>query len=423
LAQPQPHPISAVCTRRDPQAGMLIAALGHEKAMAWGTEIIGLLYQETASQLGLLAQAEPFDPPGAFSEGVSAVWPEPDLVYMATGSDGFRAYVVNPLAPSITLHRDCRTSGFATNIYDTGFSARCFKHYADGTSRKLVVGSTPGLLVGDPTLNVFTLSYPGGVPDREHPDRAIRVIQAATLECLKWKPVRNLDLRPSGLVAAATSAGLAVFHLSWIPALNQMNDATAWNRIRVPTEAYAPWWHASWGTAMADVSFADDRTLYVVKTTEGLWRLTFELDPSGLTHRAMATAYHPGVNCGMDYTRLLPGWGNPDIPTLHHPYGVVADRDTAWVTGWSGKVQRLTWQPDSGLRLLGLEPRPGRVELAFTAPFGPRDYSVETTARLNPAAWMPVSGAVVRRTGDAGYVAECPTDGGPMRFYRAAVSP
>jgi hypothetical protein len=46
LPEPQPHPISAVCTRRDPQAGLLIAALGHEKAMAWGTQILGLLYRE-----------------------------------------------------------------------------------------------------------------------------------------------------------------------------------------------------------------------------------------------------------------------------------------------------------------------------------------------------------------------------------------
>jgi hypothetical protein len=371
----------------------------------------------------LLAQAEGFDPPGLGSEGVSAVWPEPDLVYLATGSDGFRAYVVNPSAPSLQLHRDCRTSGFATNLYSTALMARCFKHHREGDRRRLVVGSTPGLLVGSPTVNLFDLGYPEGVPDRHHPDRPIWVAHEATLACSKWKAVRNLDVHPAGLVAAATSAGLAVFHLEWVAALNQMNDGVAWNRIRVPAEAYAPWWHASWTADMADVSFADHRTLYVVKAPEGVWRLTFEFDPTNRTHRAMSTAYYPGVSCGMDYRRPLHGWANPDIPTLHHPYGVVADGDTAWVTGWSGKVQRLAWQPDSGLRILRLQRHPRRIELEFYAPFGPRMYRVEAAPELTPNAWRPLPGTLIRQVTDTVYVAELAADTLATGFFRVAVSP
>ena len=137
----------------------------------------------------------------------------------------------------------------------------------------------------------------------------------------------------------------------------------------------------------------------------------------------MATAYYPGVSCGMNYARQLHGWANPDIPTLHHPYGVVAEGDTAWVTGWSGKVQRLAWQPDSGLRILSLNRRAARFELEFTAPFGPRAYRVETASRLDPSAWTALPGAVIRQSGDAAYVAEGPADAAATRFYRATVSP
>jgi len=422
-AEPQPHPISAVCTQRDPAAGLLIAALGHEKAMAWGNEIIGLLYRETATNIELLAQADAFNPPGGGGVGVSAVWPERDLVFMATGSDGIRAYVVNPSAPSITMHRDCRASGFATNIYSTSMTARCLKHYANGTSRKLIVGSTPGLLVGDPTLNVFAINYPDGVPDRDHPDAPIRVVHEAALQCLKWKPVYSLDVRPSGLVAVATSAGLAIFHLSWVPALNQMNDFTAWNRIRVPVEAYAPWWQSNWTADIADVSFAADDTLCAVKATEGLWRMTFELDETNRTHRCMATAYYPGVSCGMNYALQLHGWANPDIPTLHHPYGVVADGDTAYVTGWSGKVQRLTPEPDAGVRLQSIEVGGGQVTLEFVSPFGNRTYEVEASVDLGQQAWVPCPDAFIQRTADGTYQATCSLPDAPTQFYRIHVRP
>lgn len=422
-AEPQPHPVSALCTRRDPAAGLLIAALGHEKAMAWGSQIMGQLYRETATNIELLAQADAFDPPGGGSVGVSAVWPERDLVYMATGSDGFRAYVIDPSAPSITLHSDCRAGGFATNVFSTALAARCLRHYTDGSDRKLFVGGTPGVLVGEPTLNVFAIGYPGGVPDRDHPDAPIRVVHETALQCLRWKPVHSLDVRPSGLVAVATSAGLALFHLSWVPALNQMNDFTAWNRIRVPPGAYAPWWTSNWTADIADVSFVDDNTIYAVKTTEGLWRILFELDPTNHTHRCLATAYYPGVSCGMNYTQQLHGWANPDIPTLHHPYGVVADGDTAYVTGWSGKVQRLTRALDAGVRIRSISVTDGQVAIEFASPFENGTYEVEAAIEVNQHAWMPRPDASVQRLTDGVYRATCSLPTAPMQFLRIRVRP
>ncbi len=424
-AEPQPHPVSAVCARNDPESGLLLAALGHDKAMNWGTEIIGLLYRETATNIQLLAQADAFVPPGGIlgGTGVGAVWPEPDLVFMATGSDGLRAYVVQPGVPAITLHRQCRASGFATNLFSTAMKARCLRHYADGGGRKLVVGSTPGLLVGDPTLLVFAVSYPSGVPDRGHPDRPISVVHEAALQCLKWKPVSGLDVRPSGLAAVATSAGLGLFHLSWVPELNQTNDLAAWNRIHVSVEAFAPWWPSNWTADIADVSFADDNALYVVKTTEGLWRMSFELDPKNRAYRCMATAYYPGVGCGMDYTRQLHGWANPDIVTLHHPYAVVADGDAAYVTGWSGKVQRLVPAPDAGVRLQQISREAGQVALEFISPFLNRRHQVEAADNLRQPIWLPRPDAIVRQTADHHYHASCALSDAPAQFYRVRVRP
>ena len=424
---PQPHPVTAVCTRHDPRAGQLMVARGHEKAMAWGGQILALLYRETAGRLELLAQSEAFRPPlvlpGSGISGQGAVWPEPDLVFLGTVADGFRAYVVNPDAPSITPHRDCRASGFATNLYHAAMTTMCLQHHTEGAGRKLIVGSTPGLLVGDPTLNIFALEYPEGVPDRHHPDRPIRVVHETALRCLAWKPVRNLEVRPSGWVAVATSAGVGLFHLSWVPALNQMSNIAAWNRIRVPVEAYAPWWHTSWNAAVADVSFGDDHSLYVVKTTEGVWRLSLELDRENLTQRSIATAYYPGVQCGMDYRIMLHGWADPDIPTLQHPYGVVAAGDTAWVTGWSGKVQRLVWQPDAILRIAGLHHRADRFTLRFTSALGDRAYHIETATHPGADPWTAVPGAVIRPNRRGTYLAEGDADTATTRFYRVRVSP
>lgn len=425
LTEPQPHPARAVCTRDDPLAGRLIAVLGHDKAMNWGTEIIGLLYRETATNIQLLAQADAFVPPGglAGSAGVSAVWPEPDLVFLATGSDGFRAYLVNPESPSITLHRDCASTGFATNVFSTAMKARCLKHHHEGDRRLLLVGSSPGLLVGNPTLNVFALGYPTGVPDRRDPHRPVVVIHEVALQCFKWKPVNNLDIRPSGTVAVATSTGLALFHLSWIPELNQTNDFAAWNRIRIPVDAFAPWWSTNWTPDFADVSFADDHTLYAVKTTEGLWRIAFELDPTSRSYRCMATAYYPGVSCGMDYGQQLHGWANPDIPTLHHPYCVVADGDTAYVTGWSGKVQRLSLTPDAEVRLRGLRILAGQVTLEFTSPFLNRPHQVEAADSLRQPIWLPRLDAIVRQTATDHYEANCVSSNVTAQFYRVRVRP
>lgn len=421
--EPQPNPVSAVCTRRDPGAGLLIAALGHEKAMAWGNQILALLYRETPTNIELLAQSAIFDPPGLYSQGVSAVWTETDLVFLTTGSDGFRACVVDPTVPAIAWHRDCTGNGFATNVYGTGLTANCLRHWSAGNTRKLIVGSKPGLLVASPALNLFSLSYPDGVPDRTRPDAPIRVVHDAALECMKWRSISNLDVRPAGWVAAATSAGLALFHLSWVPTLNTMNDAAAWNLIQVPPEAYAPWWEPGWGKDVADVSFGNDTTLYVVKATEGVWRMSIEWDPANRTHRCLATGFYPGVQCGMDYRVELHGWGDPDIATLHHPYGVVADGATAFVTGWSGKVQRLIADPVAGVCLLGMRLQAGQLTIGFTSPFDTRTHVVETTVTLTPPRWAPLSGAVIRQTAPRHYLATCPATTAPVEFHRIRVRP
>jgi hypothetical protein len=421
-AEPQPHPISALCTRDEPQ-GRLVAALGHDKAMNWGTKVLALLYRETATNLRLLAASEELDPPGLGSRGVSAVWPEPDLVFLTTGSDGFRALVVNPDAPTIQWHRDCRENGFDTNTFGTANLAECLKCWNDGTNRSLLVGSVPGLLVNAPTLHLYSVSYPDGVPDRHHPDATIKVSKTADLKCLAFKTVEHLDVRPSGLLALATSQGLAVLHLSWIPALNQMTDFQAWNKIRVPADAFAPWHDATWPPAVSDVSFADERNLYAVKAPYGVWRLAVELDPANYTHRSLATAFYPGVKCGMDYTTMLHGWANPDIVTLHHPYALLAAGDTVYVTGWSGKVHRLRWQPDAGLRLTSLAKRAGWCDLAFTSPFGDRTYFVETATNLDRGHWTTAPNATLRQTGDSTYQAQCPATNANPQFYRIGVRP
>ncbi len=341
-AAPQPHPISALGTRRDPARRTLIAALGHNKAMAWGEKIYGLLYQETDTSIVLLASSEEIDPPGAGSQGVSVLWPEPDLVYMITGTEGFRAFVVNPDAPSIRLHKGCLTQGFGANIFSESNIAICMGGCTVGEQYKIVIGSQPGLLVSSPTLHVFNVTYPQGVPDRTNPDRPIVVTRESALACTDFNPIKHLDVRPSGLVAAATPQGVILFHLSWIPALNALTNTQAWNKILIPTTAYQPWWHSSWINSFHDVAFGDDRTLYVVKTPEGVWQLTVALNPGAYTHTCKAEGYYPGVECGMNYTVMMQGWGNPDIVTLHHPYGLASDSDgTVYVTGWSGKVQRL----------------------------------------------------------------------------------
>jgi len=340
-SEPQPHPISAVATRQDPQRGTLIAALGHEKAMAWGNKIYGMLYQETARDVPLLAMSEEIDPPGLGSWGVSVVWPAPDLVFMITGTDGFRAFVVNPDAPSIRLHKDCREQGFGADVFSASNTALCMDECRIGSEQKIVVGSAPGLLVSSPTLHVFNVAYPQGVPDRRNPDRPIVVTLESALKCSDFKTVSHLDVTPSGLVAAGTGQGLALLRIAWIPHLNSLPNFQAWNQIRIPAQSYRPWWDDQWTNAIHDASFADDQTLYAVKSPEGVWQVGFTIDEAGRTHRSAATGFYPGVQCGIDYTLLLQGWGNPDIVTLHQPYGVVADGDGVYVTGWSGKVQRL----------------------------------------------------------------------------------
>lgn len=339
---PQPHPISALSTRHDETYGTLIAALGHDKAMAWGTECMGLLYREDETQVTLLAASDPIDPPGLYSSGVSVVWPHQDIVFMTTGTDGIRAYLVDPRRPSITLHRDCQAEGFCRDVYSQSNLSMCMAHHHHDGMDRLIVGSKPGLFSPEPTLHVFEVSYPSGIPDRRHPDRPVVIRNNAALTFFKNNTVQHLTVHPSGMIAAATQLGLAVFHIDWIPALNSMTDFQAWQAVKINEASYAPWWHNGWPVAFADVAFGDEQTIYGVKAPEGVWKLSLAYDRHNHTHECRATAFYPGVHCGMNYNFMLASWGKPGIATLHHPYGVAADGDTAFVTGWSGKVQRLS---------------------------------------------------------------------------------
>jgi hypothetical protein len=338
-SEPQPHPISALCTREDATYGALIAALGHNKAMAWGAEIYGILYKETEEDIEFLAISDVIDPPGLFSTGISVIWPEPDLAYMITGSDGFRAYVINPDAPSIEIHADCLTEGFGNDSFSKSNMANCMVYY----DQKIIIGSKPGLFVNDPTLHIYDVIYPDGIPDRNNPDRQINITKSAGLKCLKHKTVNHVDITLSGLIAISTSQGVAVFHIDWIPQLNAMTDAEAWKLIKIPDETYLPWWKSSWTSFHADARFSDDSTLYVVKNPEGLWKIDLEIDYSSYSHNSKPAGFYPGVQCGINYSQLLHGWQNPDIETLHHPYGLVVDNDDIYVHGWSGKVNRLSF--------------------------------------------------------------------------------
>lgn len=338
-SDPQPHPISALCTREDSTHGTLIAALGHDKAMAWGSKIYGILYKETEEDVEFLAISDEIDPATLYSTGISVIWPEPDLTYMITGSDGFRAYVINPDAPSIELHVDCISEGFGSDIFSTTNLANCMVYY----NQKIIIGSKPGLFENEPSLYIFDVTYPDGVPDRNNPDRQITITKSTELNCLKKKDVNHIDITPSGLIVISTSQGVAVFHIDWIPQLNAMSDADAWNLIKITDETFLPWWKSDWTSFQADARFSDDTTVYVVKNPEGVWKIDLEIDYGSYTHNSKPAGFYPGVQCGINYSQLLHGWGNPDIETLHHPYGLVVDNDDIYVHGWSGKVNRLSF--------------------------------------------------------------------------------
>jgi len=338
-SEPQPHPISALCTKEDETYGTLIAALGHDKAMAWGSKIYGILYKETPDDIEFLAISDEIDPATLYSTGISVIWPEIDLAYMITGSDGFRAYVINPDVPSIELHADCQAQGFGLDSFSTSNLANCMVYY----DSKIIIGSKPGLLVNSPTLHIYDVSYPEGVPDRNNPDRKINITKSAELKCLKYKDVNHIDITTSGLIALSTSQGAAILDITWIPQLNAMSDQKAWGLIKIPDDTYKPWWKNSWTSFQADARFSDDSTLYVVKNPEGLWKLDLEIDDAQYTHNIRPAGFYPGVQCGINYSQLLHGWQNPDIITIHHPYGLVVDNDEIYVHGWSGKVNALSF--------------------------------------------------------------------------------
>jgi len=383
LEDPQPYPISALCVREDPTYGTLIAARGNNKAMAWGTSFYGILYKETQTSIQQLAVSSSFDPPNAFlsgSPGFSVIWPETDLVYMATGTDGLRAFIVDPDVPSISLHTDCIDTGFARSYFGTNRTVSDMYYYETGDEQKMVIASTLSPFVNEPTITIFDIDYPEGVPDRNTPDRPIQLTYENALLCLKGKSIAYFEMTSSGMIAVASSLGIAVFHISWIPQLNEMNPSQAWNLIKIPESTYQPYWESSYSQSFQDVSFGDEDTLYVVKQPQsknhgGVYRIDIEFYWEGYTHECTTQGFYPGVQCGMDYNNLLQGWGDPDITTLHHPYTLIADGNMVYVAGWSGKIDRLSFnqanQPPTPPSIQG--PMNGKTGTSYSYSFTSTD--------------------------------------------------
>ena len=383
LEDPQPYPISALCVREDLTYGTLIAARANNKAMAWGDLTYGILCKETMSSIQTLAISEAIDPQDSLlsgGPGLGVIWPETDLVFMATGTDGFRAFIIDPGQPSITIHKDCQSNGFYPNLFGTNRTVCDIIYYRIRDEQKIITASGLAPFVNEPTILVFDVAYPEGIPDRNDPERDIVITLEESLQCLKGKAISYFDINEEGYIAAATTLGMVVFHVSWIPLLNELNDAQAWNLIKIPLDSYEPWWDTSFSAGVADVNFGDDNTLYVVKQPQGdipggVWCLHLDIHEAELTHNSIAKGYYPGVQCGIDYNQLLQGWGNPDITTLHHPYGLVADGNTVFVTGWSGKIDKLIFsnenQPPSTPEIQG--PTNGKVGTSYSYSFTSTD--------------------------------------------------
>ena len=147
------------------------------------------------------------------------------------------------------------------------------------------------------------------------------------------------------------------------------------------------------------------------------------MDRRNYTHRCQATAYYPGVECGMNYTRLLHGWGDPDISTLHHPYGVVADGNTDYVTGWSGKLQELTYEAESGVEIQRFQVSSDGVDIMFLSPFDSWDYQLETRTSLSDGRWIPLPDVEVRPEGGGRFVMHGPVLEAARGFLRITARP
>jgi len=341
---PQPVPITSIWAKEEPGLGTVIVAGGHDEAFDWGDKACGLLYHETGENLEPVAMSEVFNPPGEpplFGCMTDIDWSEDDLVYMTTGPGGFRAFIVSPWEPSITLHDSCRTRGFAADDFGVWRYPTKIARCSDGGDQKILISANANLLGGvGHGLYVYGVDYPEGVPDRNDPGRPISIEKENHLECLLWAFVPGMKVTPSGLVGLATTKGALVFHVSWVETLNSMFTWKALDHIEIPVENFEPW-DPSWDATFTDIAFGDDNTVYVIREELGVWRFAIEIDWEDHSHTSVCTGFYPAVECGSDWTTQMPGWGDPDIPTLHNPQIGVAVKDTLYTTGWSGKIRRL----------------------------------------------------------------------------------
>ena len=341
---PQPAPITSISAKDEPGLGTVIVSGAHDEAFDWSDKALAILYLETEEEIVPLAMSEELNPPGVpplFGCSTDLDWSEDDLVYMSTGAGGFRGFIVDPWEPSVTLHDSCKTEGFATEDFGIWNAPSRIARYSDDGDPKLLIGAVANFLGGiSHGFYIYDLAYPEGVPDRYDPHRPISVKKESRLDCLLWTFTLGMDVTPSGLVGLATSKGAAVFHPSWLEDLNSMFTWVAWSHIEIPIDNFEPW-DPGWNPYFKDIAFGDDNTVYVINENAGIWRFHLAIDWEDFTHTSICTGFYPAVECGSDWTTQMPGWGNPDIPTLHNPQIGSAINDTLYTTGWSGKVRRL----------------------------------------------------------------------------------
>jgi len=343
--KPQPNPASSLCTRQYPE-GNYIVTRSHSKAFGWGGDIKVILYKETEYGIEKLAESAKINP--SPNTGASdTIWPEQDLVYVTTATEGVHALVVDPgdrpppgdlpesapRDPGITIHSNVIAAGGITR-------AVCMRWHDPGS--ELLVGFDLG-----GGFYRYDVDYPGDIenpgmpPDRDHPDLPIEISGDTALACLQGKDAVELDITEAGIIAVSTNDGLAIFS---IDAFDE-EPQPEWPQIKVDTST----WSHAWGPGpsvgdggFGDVSFDRELPEYLYVLNNGLWCL--RIDPEQLND-PYVVGYYPatdGFNASKDYGGVgLKAWGDPDLFTLHQPSSVRADGDTIFVTGWAGKVQKL----------------------------------------------------------------------------------
>ncbi|MCP4602038.1 MAG: hypothetical protein GY847_16235 [Proteobacteria bacterium] len=365
---PEPRAITGMRARKySPNGDTFIVARGHNKAVNWGAMVVGILYKE--NKTGIIEElAHSRDVQGNYGLNFytingQVVWPEPDLAYISTYHKGVHAYVVDPREgqESIDVHVDSPLNQVGFVEKPTGDLAVTIKWH-EVTNPEIAGQMLVGFLGGS-GLHRYDVSYTGadeaevdefeGVPpNRDNPNLHISFDNKKVLSCLKGKDVDWIDVTETGVVAASTSNGLAVFSISAFD-----GDQPTWNEVKINAGKWG-WSTANedlFGPKVSDNGFghlsfdeADSNYLYVLNN--GLWRLAISQDLETGRYKAEPVGYYPALNyfgASRDFVGTgMVAWGDPDIPTLHQPIAVVGDvgatgDGSIFVTTWPGTVQQV----------------------------------------------------------------------------------